>query len=195
VRVLHSLTLVQWGCIHRWKTTTTRPGQDDVVRMRYLTCRRCGLKVKSEERLAVPWDEDDLVEQVKALLPEGQAVALGDKGITELPLARLNDRLAPQGYAVRAKKGRDRTRQVACMDHDGRVTPYAWFELRPLAAEASGQTSCKEQEEKTLCRPPGPKAAAREAGLMPRSCAPVAGRTSDITGGVLYTHVSTRDQG
>ena len=53
-----------------------------------------GLKVKTEERLAVPWDAEDLVDQVKALLPEGQAVALRDKGITELPLARLNARLA-----------------------------------------------------------------------------------------------------
>ena len=95
VRVLHPPTLVQWGCAHRWKTTTTWPGHDDVVRMRYLTCRRCGLKVKTEERLAVPWDAEDLVAQVKALLPEGQAVALWDKGITELPLARLNARLAP----------------------------------------------------------------------------------------------------
>jgi hypothetical protein len=77
---------MQWGCAHRWKTTTTRPGHDDVVRMRYLSCRRCRLKVKTHERLAVPWDEADLVDQVKAWLPEGQAVALRDKGITELPL-------------------------------------------------------------------------------------------------------------
>ena len=141
MRVLHPPTLVQWGCAHRWKTTTTRPGHDDVVRMRYLTCRRCGLKVKTEERLAVPWDADDLVDQVKALLPEGQAVALRDKGITELPLARLNARLAPHGYVIHASKGRDRTRLVACMDHDGKVTPYGVFELRPIAPEASGRTN------------------------------------------------------
>jgi hypothetical protein len=30
----------------------------------------CGLKVKTKERLAVPWDAEDLVDQVKALLPE-----------------------------------------------------------------------------------------------------------------------------
>jgi hypothetical protein len=125
--------LVQWGCAHRWKTTTTRRGDADVVRMRYLTCRRCRLKVKTHERLAVPWDDADLVAQVKALLPEGQAVALRDKGITELPLARLNARLAPYGYVIHARKGRDRTRLVACMDHEGTVTPYGVFELRPLA--------------------------------------------------------------
>jgi hypothetical protein len=136
VRVLHAPTLVQWGCTHRWKTTTTRRGQDDMVRMRYLTCRRCGLKVKSEERLAVPWNEADLVDQVKALLPEGQAVALWDKGITELPLARLNARLAPQGYVIHASKGRDRTRLVACMDHEGQVTPCGVFELRPISQGA-----------------------------------------------------------
>jgi hypothetical protein len=106
--------------------------------MRYLTCRRCGLKVKTEERLVVPWDEGDMVAQVKALLPEGQAVALRDKGIAELPLARLNARLAPHGYVIHASKGRDRTRLVACMDHDGKVTPYGVFELRPIALEAPG---------------------------------------------------------
>ena len=132
---------MQWGCAHRWKTTTTRPGQDDVVRMRYLTCRRCGLKVKTEERLAVPWDESDLVNQVKALLPEGQAVALWDKGLTELPLARLNARLAPHGYVMHARKGRDRTRLVACMEHGGTVTPSGVFELRPVAPEVAGRTN------------------------------------------------------
>jgi hypothetical protein len=129
---------MQWGCAHRWKTTTTRPGHDDVVRMRYLTCRRCRLKVKTHERLAVPWDAGDLFAKVKALLPEGQAVALRDKGITELPLARLNARLAPLGYVIHAKKGRDRTRLVACMDQEGRVTPYGVFELRPMSQEVSG---------------------------------------------------------
>jgi hypothetical protein len=133
--------LVQWGCVHRWKTTTTRPDQDDVVRMRYLTCRRCGLQVKTEERLTVPRDAEDLVDQVKALLPEGRAVALRDQGITTLPLARLNARLAPQGYVIQASKGRDRTRLVACMDHDGNMAPYGVSELRPIAPEASGHTN------------------------------------------------------
>jgi hypothetical protein len=84
--------------------------------MRYLTRRRCRLKVKTHERLAVPWDEADLVDQVKAWLPEGQALALRDKGITEIPLARLNARLLPYGYVIHARKGQDRTRLVACGD-------------------------------------------------------------------------------
>jgi hypothetical protein len=129
---------MQWGCAHRWKTTTTRRGNDDVVRMRYLTCRRCGLKVKTEERLAVPWDEDDLVDQVKALLPLGQIVALRDKGITELPLARLNARLAPYGYVIHADKGRESKRMVACTGEDGRGERFGLFELRLTASGAPG---------------------------------------------------------
>jgi len=133
VRVLHPPTLMQWGCGHRWKTTTTRPGHDDVVRMRYLTCRRCGLKVKTEERLAVPWDVGDLVDQVKALLPEGQAIALRDKGITELPLARLNARLLPYGYVIHASTGHDPKELVACTGEDGRVERFGLFKLRRLS--------------------------------------------------------------
>jgi hypothetical protein len=130
MRRLHPPTLTQWVCTHRWKTTTTRPGQDDVVRMRYLTCRRCGLKVKTEERLAVPWNEDDLVDQVKALLPEGQAAALRDKSITELPLARLNNRLAPLGYVIHASKGRGSKQMVMCTGDKGQVERVGVFEWR-----------------------------------------------------------------
>jgi len=138
VRVLHLPTLAQWVCEHRWKTTTTRRGEDDVVRRRYLTCRRCGLKVKTEERLAVPWDEGDLVGQVKALLPEGQAVALRDKGITELPLARLNAQLAPLGYVIHASKGRESKRLVACTGEDGQVDWFGLFELRRMSVKPPG---------------------------------------------------------
>jgi hypothetical protein len=129
-------TLAQWTCAHHWKTTTTRPGYGDVVRVRYLTCMRCGLKVKTEERLAVPWDAEDLVAQVKALLPEGQAVALRDKGITELPLARLNTRLAPLGYVIHASKSRNSKQMVACTGEDGRVERYSLFELWPTSPNA-----------------------------------------------------------
>jgi hypothetical protein len=130
VRRLHPPTLAQWGCEHRWKTTTSRPGEGAIVRVRYLTCRRCGLKVKTEERLAVPWSEADLVAQVKALLPEGKTVALRDNGIAELPLAQLNARLAPHGYTIHATKGRDPKRLVVCMGEGGRVEQFTLFELR-----------------------------------------------------------------
>ncbi len=143
MRRLHPPTLVQWSCQHRWKTTTTRPGQDDIVRVRYLTCRRCGLKVKTEERLAVPWDEEDLVAELKALLPEGQVVALRDKGITELPLGRLNARLARQGYVIRASKGRDRKPVVACIGEDGRVERFGLFALRSISSETPGHVNGK----------------------------------------------------
>jgi hypothetical protein len=131
MRRLHPPTLAQWGCEHRWKTTTSRPGQGGILRVRYLVCRRCGLRVKSEERLAVPWDDGGLVVQVKSLLPEGEAVALRDKGIMELPLAQLNASLAPHGYVIQARKGRDPQRQVACLDQDGRVRRYGVFARRP----------------------------------------------------------------
>jgi hypothetical protein len=141
VRRLHPPTLAQWGCDHRWKTTTTRPGHDNIVRVRYLTCRRCDLKVKTEERLAVPWDERDLVAQVKALLPEGQAVALRDKAITELPLARLNARLALQGHVIHVTKGRDPKRRAACTGEDGQVERYGLFDLQPISPKAPRRTN------------------------------------------------------
>jgi len=50
--------------------------------------------VKSEERLAVPWDARDLVALVKTLLPQGRPVYLRDVGITTLPLDALNRLLA-----------------------------------------------------------------------------------------------------
>jgi hypothetical protein len=55
------------------------------------------------------------------------SAALRHKRITELPLARLNARLAP--------------RLVACADQDGKVTPYGVFKLRPMSPEAPGRTN------------------------------------------------------
>jgi hypothetical protein len=71
---------------------------------------------------------------VKALLPEGQAVALQDKGITELPLARLNAQLAPHGYVIHVTKGRDPKELVACTGEDGQVEQFGRFELRPTSS-------------------------------------------------------------
>jgi hypothetical protein len=137
VRRLHPPTLAQWGCDHRWKTTTSRPGEGDIVRVRYLTCRRCGLKVKTEERLAVPWDEGDLVDQMKALLPQGKTVTLRDKGFTELPLAQLNARLALKGYIIHASKGKDLKRLLVRTDEDERGGRYGLLELRPTPTKSS----------------------------------------------------------
>jgi hypothetical protein len=142
MRRLHPPTLAQWGCDHQWKTTTSRPGQGEILRVRYLVCRRCGLRVKSEERLAVPWDEGDVVAQVKALLPEGQAVALREKGITELPLARLNARLGPYGYVIRARKAHNPNKLVVCTGENGRVELFGVFELWPIPAKTPG---CKNE--------------------------------------------------
>jgi len=108
--------------------------------MRYLTCRHCGLKVKNEERLAVPWNEQDLVGMVRSLLPEGRPVYLRDRGITELPLSGLNAILAGHGLEIHASKGRDLKRLVACTDQEGRVKSFGLFELRRTSLEALGFT-------------------------------------------------------
>lgn len=115
--------------------TKSRPGPGDVLRTRYLTCRRCGLRVKTEERLAVPWDERALVALVNTLLPEGKAIYLRERGITALPLYGLNAILARHGYVIHAAKVRDAKRFVACMDKHGRVERFGLFELRKCATE------------------------------------------------------------
>jgi hypothetical protein len=61
-------------------------------------------------------------------------VALRDKGITELPLAWLNAWLASLGYIIRASKGRDANRLVACTGEDGLVEHFELFELRPTSS-------------------------------------------------------------
>jgi hypothetical protein len=98
VRRLHSPTLAQWSCQHRWKTTTSRPGEGDIIRARYLTCQRCGLKVKSEERLAVPWDNRDCMTLVAQTFPENDVVDVATvrtHGLLGGGLSRLNAHLLP----------------------------------------------------------------------------------------------------
>jgi hypothetical protein len=137
MRRLKVPTVGQWGCNHQWKTTHSLPQEDALHRVRYHKCHRCGLRVKTEEQLSVPWDEADFVAQVKALLPEGQVVALREKGITELPVAQLNARLASKGYVIHASKGRDSKATVACPGEDGRVEQFGLFELQPISAQSS----------------------------------------------------------
>jgi hypothetical protein len=148
VRRLRIPTLSQWGSKHQWKTTTTRPGYGDIVRVCYLTCQRCGLKVKTEEHLAVPWDETDLVAQVKALMPEGHVVPLRDKGITELPLAKLNARLASCGYVIHASKGQDSKQLVACTGKDGQVEQFERFVMRPISPKVAAGMKRERKKER-----------------------------------------------
>jgi hypothetical protein len=72
--------------------------------MRYLTCRRCGLKVKSEERLGVPWDERDFMALVAQAFP-GDAVTdlatLKAHGLLGEGLSQLNARLVPHGWQLK----------------------------------------------------------------------------------------------
>jgi hypothetical protein len=103
VRRLHPPTLAQWTCAHQWKTTTSRPGTGDLVRVRYLTCRRCGLKVKTEERLAVPWGEQDFMALVEQAFPEDTMVdvaTLREQGVLNGGLSRLNAHLVSHGWQL-----------------------------------------------------------------------------------------------
>ena len=97
MRCLKPATLLQWGSIHRWKTTHSMPQGDASHRVRYLKCLRCRLRAKTEERPAVPWDEQDLLAMVKSLLPVGKPVYLRDHGIT----------LCPCTDSIGCSKGRD----------------------------------------------------------------------------------------
>lgn len=108
---LHPATLAGWGCDHRWKTTTTRLGHNDVVRMHYLTCRRCGLKVKTGERLAVPWDERDFMTLIIQAFPEGSVAdmaTLQTQGLLDGGLSRLNAHLVPYGWQLDLVRDWDR---------------------------------------------------------------------------------------
>ena len=141
MRRLKPPTLQQWGCPKHasgrwatgwWQVTHTIAQVAPFHRVRYMRCRRCGLRVKTEERLSVPWDERDLMEHVKRLLPEGRAVALRQQGITTLPLAGLNRLLEKHRMVIQASKARDPAQMVACETEHGKVEEYGLFELRRL---------------------------------------------------------------
>jgi hypothetical protein len=128
VRRLHSPTLAQWACAHQWKTTTSRPGKGDIVRLRYLACRRCGLKVKSEERLAVPWDRGDFMILMTQAFPEDTVVDVAMLQTHRLlgeGLSRLNAHLIPHGW------------QLDLLRDQGRVVGVV---RRRTSAEALGGT-------------------------------------------------------
>jgi hypothetical protein len=126
VRRLQPPTLAQWTCAHQWKTTTSRPGKGDILRVRYLTCRRCGLKVKTEERLAVPWDERAFLGLVAQVFPEDAVVdvaALKAHGLLGGGLARLNVHLVHYGW------------QLDLVRDQGRVVEVIWRRMSPEAGE------------------------------------------------------------
>jgi hypothetical protein len=112
--------------------------------VRYLTCQRCGLKVKTEERLAVPWEEQDLVALVARVFPE-DAVAdvarLKTQGLLGEDLSRLNARLVPYGWQLDLV--RDHGRVVGVVR--GRISADAvggtntkWGRGKALSAETRG---------------------------------------------------------
>jgi hypothetical protein len=111
VRRLHPPMLTQWACAHRWKTITSRRGNGNIVRIRYLTCRRCGLKVKTEEQLAVPWDTRDLMTLVAQVFPEDAVVDVETLRVQDLlngGLSQLNVHLVPHGWQLDLVRDRPR---------------------------------------------------------------------------------------
>jgi hypothetical protein len=111
VRRLQPPTLAQWTCAHQWRTTTSRPGKGDILRVRYLTCRRCGLKVKTEEQLAVSWGEQELVALVAQAFPEDAVVdmaTLKAHGLLGGGLSQLNACLVPHGWQLKLVRDQGR---------------------------------------------------------------------------------------
>ena len=124
MRRLHPPTLAQWACAHQWKTTTSRLGKGDIVRVRYLTCRRCRLKVKTEERLAVPWGERDVIALVAQVFPEdavADVATLKTHCLLGGDLSRLNAHLLPHGWQLELV--RDQRRVVGVVRR--RISPEA----------------------------------------------------------------------
>ena len=89
----------------------------------------------------MPWGDADLLAQVQALLPEGEPVDLRDHGVTELPLAALNARLAPLGYRIHASQRWHEAKAVTCRGPNDRVRWYALFALQRLAPGAEEAAS------------------------------------------------------
>jgi hypothetical protein len=92
--------------------------------VRYLTCRRCGLKVKTEERLAVPWDERDFMALVAQAFPEDAVTDLATlraHGLLGEGLSQLYACLVPHGWQL--KLVRDQGRVVGVIRR--RMSPEA----------------------------------------------------------------------
>lgn len=69
----------------------------------YLTFRRWGLKVKTEERLAVPWDAGHFMAMITQAFPEGamaDVATLQTHGMFDGGLSRLNTHLVPRGWLL-----------------------------------------------------------------------------------------------
>jgi DNA-directed RNA polymerase subunit RPC12/RpoP len=129
-------TLEQWGCVHEWRVRhTRRVAAWFPQKRRYYRCERCRLRLVTEERPAVAWDERALADLLRELLPEDEAVYLRDKGIASLGLYALNRILAPFGLVLVARKVRDARRFVACRDRYGGVEHFGLFALQRIDEE------------------------------------------------------------
>jgi hypothetical protein len=103
VRRLKPPTLSQWACHHQWKTTHSLPQDNVLHRVRYHKCLHCELRVKTEERLAVPWGGQDAMALVAQVFPEdavADVATLREKGLLGGDLSRLNAHLLPHGWQL-----------------------------------------------------------------------------------------------
>ena len=129
-------TLEQWGCVHEWRVRhTRRVAAWFPQKRRYYRCRRCQLRLVTQESPAVGWDGQTLVALLRELIPEGEAVYLRDKGMVSLGLFALNRVLAPLGLVLQARKVRDARRFVACRDRYGGVEHFGLFALQRIDEE------------------------------------------------------------
>lgn len=63
---------------------------------------------------------------------------LWEKGITGLPLARLNARLASYVYVIDASKGQDANHLAMCTGEYACVEQFRLFELRGMSPTSPG---------------------------------------------------------
>jgi len=132
----HTTTM---GCTHRWKTTHSLPQEDALHRIRYHKCLRCGLRVKTEERLAVPWDEGTIMAVVAQAFPQGvvaDAAMLREQGLLGGGLVAAQRAPRPPGLAtgLGAGPGADGGRRATANPTRG-----AW---RHEHAAAKGMSPC-----------------------------------------------------
>jgi hypothetical protein len=84
--------------------------------------------VKTEERLAVPWDEQDFVALVAQVFPENAVVdgaTLREQGVLSEDLSRLNAHLVLYGW------------QIGLVRDHGRVVGVVRRQMSPEAPEGS----------------------------------------------------------
>jgi hypothetical protein len=124
-------------------TALKQPGEPmDAVVNRALITLQQGLAIGTRDGTRPAGQPGDaataaLVALLQVLLPEGKPRYLRDVGITTLPLAQLNEVLAPLGYVLVGTKTRSVERFVRCTDSHGQVERYGLFALRRIEEDST----------------------------------------------------------